>query len=172
MGPKHVNTDHETILCEFKRLGVYQEGKFSLTSGKKSDFFIDVQRALRDPSLLWLVGKELRTLIPSTTDILAGPAFGAIPLLAVLGLGTMLPFKIITPEYKQEEEGNEENILLIDDVTTTGGSLLHCAEILRNYNYKVESAVVVVDREEGAKEALNNGGIQLIHLLTADKLRG
>ena len=61
-------------------------------------------------------------------------------------------------------------VLVVDDVATSGGSIIKSAEILRLAGYTVNRAIVVVDRQEGGKEALSEKGIELESLFIKQDL--
>ncbi|MDK2854509.1 MAG: orotate phosphoribosyltransferase [Thermococcaceae archaeon] len=63
-----------------------------------------------------------------------------------------------------------DRVLLVEDVTTTGNSVLRAAKVLEKEGAEVIAIMVVVDREEGAKEALLKEGYQLIPLVTVGEL--
>ena len=65
-----------------------------------------------------------------------------------------------------------EEVVLVEDVTTTGGSVLAAAEALERKGGRCRRVVVVVDRLEGAREALGAHGIELIPLTTGEELMG
>ena len=89
-----------------------------------------------------------------------------------------LPFAMIRKESRKHGtnsriEGSLGNkILVIEDVATTGGSIEDAVSVLRGEGTDVDTALVVVDREEGAKERLSKIGISLISLVTISELRG
>jgi orotate phosphoribosyltransferase len=60
--------------------------------------------------------------------------------------------------------------LVVEDSMTTGGSALQAIEALREVGATVAAALVVVDREEGAREALDAQGIPLLALFTGREL--
>ncbi|MEM4498406.1 MAG: phosphoribosyltransferase family protein, partial [Nitrososphaerota archaeon] len=60
--------------------------------------------------------------------------------------------------------------LIVDDVATTGSSLERAASALRSEGLVVESAFVIVDREEGARERLEHLGIKLFSMTTLSQL--
>ncbi|HHI01252.1 MAG TPA: orotate phosphoribosyltransferase, partial [Thermococcus litoralis] len=66
------------------------------------------------------------------------------------------------------EEG--DRVLLVEDVTTTGNSVVRAAKALEEEGAKVVAIMVVVDREEGAKESLSREGYMLIPLVTVGEL--
>ncbi|HEV2230854.1 MAG TPA: phosphoribosyltransferase family protein, partial [Thermoplasmata archaeon] len=63
-------------------------------------------------------------------------------------------------------------VLLIEDVTTSGGSVSEAVEVLRNAGGRVDRVLVVVDREEGARDRLASLGVRLESLATLAELRG
>jgi orotate phosphoribosyltransferase len=69
--------------------------------------------------------------------------------------------KIIEGEYKEGDIA-----LVIDDVSTTGSSIARAVEALKSNNLIVYDAFVIVDREEGAREKLQQLNIELHYLIT------
>ena len=64
-----------------------------------------------------------------------------------------------------------ETITFVEDVTTTGGTILKAVTKLNEMHLRTDRVVVVVDRKEGAREALEYEGVELISLVDIDKLR-
>ena len=64
-----------------------------------------------------------------------------------------------------------DRCVLLEDVTTTGGSTLQAARTVREAGGLVTTAITVVDRLEGATEALAAEGIDLQSLYTSDDFR-
>ena len=69
------------------------------------------------------------------------------------------------PEFP---EGTKVTVL--EDVTTTGGSAIKAVEKLRDAGYVVERVVTIVDRQEGAIEAMKDADLELRRLFTIDDL--
>ncbi|MFW6144722.1 MAG: orotate phosphoribosyltransferase, partial [Candidatus Natronoplasma sp.] len=63
-----------------------------------------------------------------------------------------------------------EKVTVVEDVTTTGGSSVETVEVLREAGAEVNKVLVVVDRKEGAEKKLEDIGVQLVPLITADEL--
>jgi orotate phosphoribosyltransferase len=63
-----------------------------------------------------------------------------------------------------------DSVLIVDDVATTGGSLQRAVEALRERGAKVESVVVLIDREQGAMRNLAAKNVKLVSLMTSSKL--
>ncbi len=147
-------------------------GDFVLRSGKRSSVYLDKYRFETDPALLGPIGAALAELVAEgdpAPDRLAGPELGAVPLAAATALACGIPFLIVrkaTKDYGTEErlEGvcePGERVLVIEDVVTTGGALIAAIEVLRAADLVVDSALCVLDREEGGGEALAALGVRL-----------
>ena len=150
------------------KCGAFKTGEFVLTSGKKSNFYVDIKQASTDPLIL----KEIAELMAGKLqdeNIIAGMELGAVPLAVALSLETKLPYIIIRKESRKHGtgklvEGNlkqGDRVLLVEDVTTTGSTLLKAAEIIKKDGGEIKRALVVVDSEEGAKEMLDENGLIL-----------
>jgi orotate phosphoribosyltransferase len=150
-------------------------GDFVLRSGKRSSVYLDKYRFETDPALLGPIGEALGEEIARgarAPDRLAGPELGAVPLAAAAALATGIPFLIVrkaTKDYGTEGriEGvyaAGERVLVVEDVVTTGGALIAAIEALRAADLVVETALCVLDREEGGNEALAALGVHLAPL--------
>jgi orotate phosphoribosyltransferase len=159
--------------------GAVKFGSFTLTSGKQSDFYIDVKRAWTNPQYLATMATLLADRV-GTVDRLAGMELGAVPLVVATALRSGHSYVIIRKAARehgtrQRYEGEVPpggNVLLIEDVSTTGGSAQDSVDILRAAGALVDRALVIVDREEGASERLRMIGVRLEPLITVTQLRG
>jgi len=169
---------HNEISNVLVSSGAIKFGDFTLTSGRKSDFYVDVKKASSDPNILSKIAHCLSVEAPEDIDTLAGMELGAIPLIVATSLEMHLPFAMIRKESRTHGtnpriEGSLGNkILIIEDVATTGGSIEDSVSVLRAEGSEVDSALVVVDREEGATERLKKIGIKLKSLVTISEVRG
>ena len=171
--------DREELARMLLDVGALKFGRFELSSGKVSDYYVDVKEASTHPEVLDAMTDALAGLLPGDAEVVAGPELGAVPLVAVLSVKTGVPMAIVRKEEKGYGTGGRligdvegRNVVVVDDVATTGGSLLEAAEVVREEGGEVRTAIVVVDRREGAEEALKEAGIELRSVLTADDLRG
>ncbi|MCL4333304.1 MAG: orotate phosphoribosyltransferase [Candidatus Thermoplasmatota archaeon] len=152
-------------------------GKFKLASGKESDYYVDVKSALLNPSFLREISKRAAQFI--TGERIACVELGAVPLGVAVSLETGKELIIIRKEKKEHGlekvyEGKVEmgeTITFVEDVTTTGGTLIRAITKLNEMHVRTDRVVVVVDRKEGAREALEYEGVELISLVDIDKLR-
>lgn len=161
------------MLMEMK---VVQKGEFILTSGKKSNYFVNIKRASTNPKVLREIAKAMAPYVNECK--IAGMALGAVPLAVAVALETNQPFVMVRKEPK--DHGTKELIegdvapgdkfVIVEDVATTGGSTLQVVSALRGKGANVSKAIVVVDRQEGAKEMLVEHGIELVSLFTVQDL--
>ena len=56
--------------------------------------------------------------------------------------------------------------MIIDDVATTGKAFVESIEVLQKMNIKIQKAICVIDRQEGAREALAKYNVPLESIFT------
>jgi orotate phosphoribosyltransferase len=168
----------EKLKKQIKSLAI-RKGEFTLSSGKKSTYYIDLKLAYTNPEIMMGIvsgmGKKLEGL---KVDRIAGMELGAVPLAVALSMNTEIPFVIVRKERKghgaiKRIEGmiiKGDNVILVEDVVTTGESLARTAEIIRGAGGKCTKAITIIDRLEGARENLQKINIALIPLLTIEDL--
>ena len=159
----------------------YLEGDFLLRSGKRSRYYLDKYRFETRPDLLRALGVRIaeaaREHAPAATR-LAGPELGAVALSAAASLESGLPFVIVRKEAKEYGTGNRlegpyeegETVCLVEDVVTSGGALLESVAALREAGLTVDTAICVVDREEGGIAALAQESVRLFPIFRAEAL--
>ena len=156
-------------------------GEFTLSSGKKSKYYIDIKKASTNPRILKMIGKkisEIMKLHSIHADYIAGVALGGVPIAVAVSLETDLPLIIIRKETKEYgtkgqivgEPVQGKSILLVEDVTTTGGSVLNAIKILRTEGLVVRNVITVVDREEGASKTLSAADVKFVPLVRIGEL--
>ncbi|MHB1492925.1 MAG: orotate phosphoribosyltransferase [Thermoplasmataceae archaeon] len=150
--------------------GAIKVGDFTLTSGRKSNYYVDIKDACTDPDVLRTIIDGIVGRVEAKS--VAGVELGAVPIVVATAFKMHIPYFIIRKEsthgMKKLLIGNPEKITrvdIIEDVVTTGGSVLKAAELLRSNGLQVEKVITVVDREEGGKELLKENGIRLESLV-------
>lgn len=169
--------DKEDLIKLLKECGAIQYGRFVLTSGAVSDYYIDIKKASSKPKILKELAKAMKEYIENY-DYIAGMELGAVPLIVALSLESNIPFIIIRKEKKEhgtskQIEGDDvkgKKVLLIEDVTTSGGSVVKSIKILRENNAFVDEVLVIVDRESGAEEKLHTMDVSFIPLLSVSDI--
>ena len=152
------------------KIGALRFGIFTLTSGKKSPYYIDLRIVPSFPGAFHLIIDTYMKLIEGLKfDALVGIPTGSMPYASVLSY--LLKKPLIYVRKGEREHGTMKRIegwlnpgwrcLIVDDLITTGSSILKAAESVRAEGGIVRDAVVLIDREEGGKKALEKEGIRL-----------
>jgi len=159
----------------------YLEGDFVLRSGKRSKYYFDKYRFETQPDVLRALGERIadvvREHVPDATR-LAGPELGAVALAASASLASGLPFLLVRKAAKEYGTSKRiegvfepgECVCVVEDVVTSGGALLESVDALRAAGLVVQTAVCVVDREEGGADALARHAVRLRPLFRASEL--
>ena len=159
----------------------------TLSSGKKSSFYLDLRTTLMRPRGLALAGRLTleRLTQGAAVDSVGGMAVGAVPYVAAVlaaaerdDPATGLLGFFVRKEPKGHGLGRQiegafqagQRVALVEDTTTTGGSTLEAVDIVEREGGKVARVLCIVDRGEGASEAFAERGIELEALFTREDL--
>jgi len=176
-----VNVDKD-LKDDLKECGAILYGDFTLASGKKSKYYIDIKKASTDPKVLSLIADLMAEEIAKTRhrpDRIAGVVLGSIPLAVALSLKTGIPFVMVRKEKKEHGtakmiEGvlnRGERVLVVEDVVTSAGSSAEAVNTLRSTGAQVDMVLAVIDRQEGGDDKLAELGVKLVSLLTAGDVK-
>lgn len=160
--------------------GAVKFGDFTLTSGAKSRYYVDVKAAMTDPPTLRAIAKGMADVARKTGpyDAVAGMELGAVPLATAVSLETGLPLLIVRKGERKHGTGKRiegrdpkgQRVFVVEDVTTSGGSTLEAVKVLREAGATVTHASVVVDRESGGVQSLAGANVTLHPLATVSQL--
>lgn len=155
------------------RVGALRFGKFALTSGKQSTYYLDLRVVPSDPQAYGLaiaaylaVAKEIGE---KNFDAVAGVATAGVTISSTLAYLLKKPMLYVRREEKGHGLGKKVEggvspgwrALVIDDLVTTGGSLVSAVEALRKSGCVVRDSLVLVDRLEGGKANLRKAEVRL-----------
>jgi len=156
-------------LAQAIKEAAYLEGDFTLSSGKRSKYYLDKWRFETDPALLREIAKALAGLLPSPPpDLLAGVELGGVPLVTAVALETGIRYLIVRREAKGYGTGKQiegqavegQRVVLVEDVLTTASQAISAAQRLTELGLRVERVIYVIDREEGAEANLREAGFE------------
>ena len=168
---------NDDLIQHLKSCGAIKFGRFVLTSGAISDYYIDIKKASTDPTILKDIAKRMSDYV-NGYEMLAGMELGAVPLVVALALETGIPYVIIRKEKREHGTGKQieggevtgKSVLIVEDVTTSGGSVVKTIQILRENNAEVDRVLAVVDRESGARELLQKLEVEFIPLVSVSEI--
>ncbi len=151
-------------------------GEFTLRSGRKSNYYLDKYLFETQPDILAEIGRRFGEKVQAIGGIqrLAGAELGGIPLVTATSLATGLPSILVRNKKKdygtaKQMEGKlepGERVVIVEDVVTTGGQTLEAAQVLKEAGADVVKILVVLDRQEGARENIEGAGFAMDSLLT------
>ena len=165
--------DYKEELLQLLKRYAYKKGEYTLSSGKKTGFYINCKPVTLSGRGLTLA--SLLLLRDINTQYVAGLTLGADPLVSGVSIMSALDGKLINGLIMRKEpkgHGTEAwlegqlpplgtYITVLEDVTTTGGSALKVVNKLRESGYEVNKVVTLVNRKEGAGELLVNNDVKL-----------
>ncbi len=165
-------TAREQLIDAIRTDAVFH-GDFTLTSGKRASFYVDLRRVSLDHRVAPLIGKVMLDLIADVPDVAAvgGLTMGADPIATAIlhqgaPRGTALDAFVVRKEPKDHGRGRQvegpdvtgRRVVVVEDTSTTGGSPLKAIEALERAGAEIAAVAVVVDRDTGAREAIQAAG--------------
>ncbi|MDP2939573.1 MAG: orotate phosphoribosyltransferase [Candidatus Omnitrophota bacterium] len=183
MMKEELNSLKKELFKELKSNAFFRE-KITLSSGKRANYYIDCRMVTLSSKGSYLSAKIILAMIKQENiAAVGGPTLGADPLvgaIATLGYLNKAPIntfivrkapklhgKMRRIEGPQIKKGSR--VIVIDDVATTGKSILEAVEVLRQDGIKVDKAIVIVDRQEGAAHNLTKKNCSLISIFKASE---
>lgn len=154
----------------------FKRGKFTLSSGEESNVFFDVKMTSLDPEGAWLSADLILDMLEGQRiRAVGGLAVGACPIVSAVCVRSQERGSPISAFYVRKEEKKHgtqrkieglelhkgDRVVIVDDVATKGGSMLDAIRPVEELGCEVVRTIVVVDREQGAGERLNDAGYTL-----------
>jgi orotate phosphoribosyltransferase len=148
-------------------------GDFVLTSGKKASYYVDLRKVSLDHRVAPLIGQVMLDLIADVPDVAAvgGMTMGADPIAAAVlhqgaARGAGYDAFVVRKQPKDHGRGRQvegpnlagKRVIVLEDTSTTGGSPLAAIEALKKVDAEIAAVAVVVDRDTGAREAIEAAG--------------
>ncbi len=158
--------------------GIIKFGDFTLASGKKSSYYVDLRLVPSYPIEFRKMVKYLENEIGQDIgldnfDSIVSVPTGGLVIASALAIETVKPLIYVRSKPKdygtsksvEGEIHDDMKVVMIDDVATTGGSIVNAIKSLKKVNITVKDAYVIVDRMEGADEALLEFGVKMHSIL-------
>jgi orotate phosphoribosyltransferase len=179
--PMPVSSARDRLRDIIREKSYITEGDFKLASGVSSNFFFDLKVTLLDPEGASLTADLiLERLQGLNVTAIGGLVIGACPIASAVcvrshAAGTPIQAFYVRKEPKKRGtqkmiEGaplkKGDRVVMVEDVTTTGGSVMQAIQEVRGLGCEIVKLVTVVDREQGAREALAKEGLTLDALFT------
>lgn len=167
-----MNNARSALIEHIARDAVFH-GEFTLTSGAAASYYIDLRRVSLDHRVAPLIGDVMLDLIDGVPDVSAvgGLTMGADPIAsAILHRGVVrglsLDAFVVRKEPKDHGRGRQvegpdvsgKRVIVVEDTSTTGGSPLTAIAALEKAGATIAAVAVVVDRDTGARERIENAG--------------
>jgi len=161
--------DRQELADLVRQLSVVR-GRVVLSSGKESDYYVDLRRATLHHRASRLIGSLLRELTADWEyDAVGGLTLGADPVATAImhAPGRPIDAFVVRKSAKTHGmqrliEGTEvagKRLLVVEDTSTTGASPLTAVRAVREAGGEVVGVATVVDRATGAAEVIAAEGV-------------
>lgn len=186
MATKSIQQEREELLKIIIQKAYFKE-KITLSSGKESDYYIDARLVTLSPQGVYLAARLILNEIRNDeVDAIGGPTLGADPMIgaiAILSLQAGNPKNTFIIRKSAKTHGKQRQIegpllregsrvVLIDDVATTGKAFVESIDVLTTAGVQIHKAICIVDRGEGAREAVAAKGVELVSLFEISEIHG
>lgn len=169
------------LICQV----AYKEGDFTLSSGKKSTYYINGKQVTLHAEGALMVSRLLLDMLPAGTVGVGGLTLGADPMVSAVSIVGAYENKPVTPLIIRKEakghgtrayiEGPElpvgSKVTILEDVVTTGASALKAVERLQAAGYEVKDILALVDRQQGGQELYEKEGLNFQPIFTIGELQ-
>ncbi len=178
-------TDARQQLIDFIKADAVFHGDFTLTSGKKASYYVDLRKVSLDHRVAPLIGQVMLDLIAAVPDVAAvgGMTMGADPIASAVlhqaaARGVAYDAFVVRKEPKDHGRGRQvegpdvagKRVIVLEDTSTTGGSPLSAIEALKKVGAEIAAVAVVVDRDTGAREVIEAAGYPYFAAITLEDL--
>jgi len=174
-------TDTRQQLIEHISNEAVFHGDFTLTSGKKASFYVDLRKVSLDHRVAPLIGQVMLDLVAGVPGVSAvgGLTMGADPIATAIlhqgaARGVPIDAFVVRKEPKDHGRGRQvegpdvagRRVVVVEDTSTTGGSPLKAIAALERAGAEIAAVAVVVDRATGAREAIEGAGYAYLAALS------
>jgi len=162
------------------------DSPFKLASGRVSPYYVDCRPVTHSAEGLVLIGEVIYELIKDQgVQAAGGLTMGADPLahaVALISYQQGRPINAFSVRKFIKGYGAKgrvvgpvqpgERAVVLEDVVTTGGSVLQAVNAAREFGLTVDQVIVLVDREEGGRQSVEEQVSQVKSVFTLSQLKG
>jgi orotate phosphoribosyltransferase len=178
-------TETRQQLIEYIKADAVFHGDFTLTSGKKATYYVDLRKVSLDHRVAPLIGQVMLDLIAEIPDVAAvgGMTMGADPIASAVlhqaaARGVAYDAFVVRKEPKDHGRGRQvegpdvsgRRVIVLEDTSTTGGSPLAAIDALLKAGAEIAAVAVVVDRNTGAREVIEAAGYPYFAAISLEDL--
>ena len=181
------STSNKSKLVELIKDLAVVHGKVTLSSGLEADYYVDLRRATLHHEAAPLIGKLMIEMLEEAGivgfDAVGGLTMGADPVATAMlhqasVMGKTVDAFVVRKEAKAHGMGRQvegpdvagKSLIVIEDTSTTGGSPLTAAAALEKADGKILAVATVVDRNTGARQAIEAKGYRYLSLISLEEL--
>lgn len=179
-----VEADRQSLITMIGEEAVFH-GDFTLSSGKKATYYVDMRKLTLDHRAAPAIGRIMSDLIADIDDVAAvgGLTLGADPIANAVMHATAaterpLDAFVVRKEPKDHGRGRQiegaevagKRVVVLEDTSTTGQSALTAVRALRKAGAEVVAVAVIVDRKTGAQAAVEAEGLEWRAAIDLDDL--
>ncbi len=175
--------DRDVLLDQVNSKAIVR-GKVTLASGREADYYVDMRRVTLDAQAAPAIGRVMLDLTADWDfDAVGGLTLGADPIAVAMmhqaaAAGRVLDSFVVRKSQKvhglqkliEGPEVSGRRVLAVEDTSTTGGSVLEAVEALRGAGAEVVGVAVIVDRDTGAREAVEAHGLEYRYAIGISEL--
>ncbi|GGF42552.1 orotate phosphoribosyltransferase [Microbacterium sorbitolivorans] len=169
-----LENDRQKLIALIKDEAVFH-GDFTLSSGKKATYYVDMRKLTLDHRAAPAIGRIMADLIGDIDGVVAvgGLTLGADPIANAVMHATAASEKpldafVVRKEPKDHGRGRQiegaevegKRVVVLEDTSTTGQSALKAVEALRKAGAEIVAVAVIVDRLTGAQAAIEAEGLE------------
>ena len=178
-----LESDRQSLIALIGDEAVFH-GDFTLSSGKKATYYVDMRKLTLDHRAAPAIGRLVLDIVRDLyVDDFGGLTLGADPIAnavlhASVAAGTPVDAFVVRKEPKDHGRGRQiegaevagKRVVIVEDTSTTGGSPLKAAQVVKDAGADVVAVVTVVDRKTGAQAAVEAAGFTWRSIIDLDDL--